>query len=399
MPRKSPFDITLSRQERETLESRARKYTLPYFEVLRAKMILLAAEGWSNDEIGSRSLRRPRRGEPVAQALLPGAPAAVWRSDRARGDPRFFPPELVVQIKALACELPATLGLPLSRLSTADIVREAQRSGIVATHQRQDGLALAARGRDSPLAAPLLDLPARSALRRQGRAHPRPVRPAAGRARPLRADEFVISADEKTSIQARIRKHPSLPPRPGVTTAGRARVRARRRLGLPGCARRAPRQGLRPLRAHHRHRALRPPGRRRSWPAALPRRAPRLLDRGQRLLASRPSLRPPPHRPPSPIWSPSTARSTPAGSTRSRSTSPSSSARCSPPTTSPRSQRSRTDCCSSSTTTRHRPRPSSGNSPAMTSTDLDQKAGAAQVRRSCLRRLASYVAKLMNRST
>jgi hypothetical protein len=38
-----------------------------------------------------------------------------------------------VQIKAIACELPATLGLPLSRLSTADIVREAQRSGIVAT--------------------------------------------------------------------------------------------------------------------------------------------------------------------------------------------------------------------------------------------------------------------------
>ena len=30
----------------------------------------------------------------------------------------------------------------------------------------------------------------------------------------LKSDEFVISADEKTSIQARIRKHPSLPPRP-----------------------------------------------------------------------------------------------------------------------------------------------------------------------------------------
>ena len=45
MPRDSPFTIRLSRQEREILESRARKYTLPYFEVLRAKMILLAAEG------------------------------------------------------------------------------------------------------------------------------------------------------------------------------------------------------------------------------------------------------------------------------------------------------------------------------------------------------------------
>ena len=53
MPRKSPFEIKLSYQEREVLESRARKYTLPYFEVLRARMILLAAEGRSNDEIGA----------------------------------------------------------------------------------------------------------------------------------------------------------------------------------------------------------------------------------------------------------------------------------------------------------------------------------------------------------
>jgi transposase len=53
MPRKSPYVITLSRQERDVLETRARKYTLPYFEVLRAKMILLAAEGWGNDEIAA----------------------------------------------------------------------------------------------------------------------------------------------------------------------------------------------------------------------------------------------------------------------------------------------------------------------------------------------------------
>ena len=53
MPRKSPYVITLSRQERDVLETRARKYTLPYFEVVRAKMILLAAEGWGNDEIAA----------------------------------------------------------------------------------------------------------------------------------------------------------------------------------------------------------------------------------------------------------------------------------------------------------------------------------------------------------
>ena len=53
MPRKSPFDIRLSAEERRVLESRARKYTLPYFEVLRARMILLAAGGRHNDEIAA----------------------------------------------------------------------------------------------------------------------------------------------------------------------------------------------------------------------------------------------------------------------------------------------------------------------------------------------------------
>ena len=56
MPRQSPYRIVLSTDEERTLTARAAKYTRPYFEVLRAKMILLAAEGWSNDAI-ARSLR------------------------------------------------------------------------------------------------------------------------------------------------------------------------------------------------------------------------------------------------------------------------------------------------------------------------------------------------------
>ena len=53
MPRDSPFEIVLSARERQILESKARRYTLPYFEVLRARMILLAAEGRRNDEIAA----------------------------------------------------------------------------------------------------------------------------------------------------------------------------------------------------------------------------------------------------------------------------------------------------------------------------------------------------------
>ena len=91
MPRKSPFDIDLTHHEKRTLESRARKYTLPYFEVLRARMILLAAQGWRNDEI--------------AAALSVGRDVvSLWRkrffyervaglAERSRpGRPRVFPP-------------------------------------------------------------------------------------------------------------------------------------------------------------------------------------------------------------------------------------------------------------------------------------------------------------------
>ncbi len=54
MPRTSPFVIRLSSAEELELQRRAGKYTLPYFQVQRAKMILLASEGLSNDEIASR---------------------------------------------------------------------------------------------------------------------------------------------------------------------------------------------------------------------------------------------------------------------------------------------------------------------------------------------------------
>jgi len=60
MPRKSPYDIVLSEQERNELRRRANKYTLPYFMVARAKIILLAAEGLDNDEIAMR-LNTPRK--------------------------------------------------------------------------------------------------------------------------------------------------------------------------------------------------------------------------------------------------------------------------------------------------------------------------------------------------
>src|SRR5215471_12327732 len=53
MPRASPYEISLSATEERELRKRAAKYTLPYFQVVRAKMVLLAAQGLPNHEIAA----------------------------------------------------------------------------------------------------------------------------------------------------------------------------------------------------------------------------------------------------------------------------------------------------------------------------------------------------------
>jgi transposase len=52
--RQSPFVILLSEADRAVLEERARAYTLPHAQVLRANFVLLAAEGGPNAVIAAR---------------------------------------------------------------------------------------------------------------------------------------------------------------------------------------------------------------------------------------------------------------------------------------------------------------------------------------------------------
>lgn len=54
MPRTSPYKIVLTGKEARELQRRVAKYTLPYYVVARAQMILLAAQGLRNDQIAAR---------------------------------------------------------------------------------------------------------------------------------------------------------------------------------------------------------------------------------------------------------------------------------------------------------------------------------------------------------
>lgn len=60
MPKQSPYSIVLTSGEQARLEAQARKYTSPYRDVIRAKIVLLAAQGLSNDVIATR-LDTPRQ--------------------------------------------------------------------------------------------------------------------------------------------------------------------------------------------------------------------------------------------------------------------------------------------------------------------------------------------------
>jgi hypothetical protein len=117
----------------------------------------------------------------------------------------------VVTVKALACELPAETGVPLSRWSAPDLAVEAVARGMV----------------ESISASTVRRWLASDALKPwQHRSWIFPRDPdftaKAARALDLYAgiwdgellgeNEFVVCADEKTSIQARCRCHPTLPP-------------------------------------------------------------------------------------------------------------------------------------------------------------------------------------------
>jgi transposase len=129
--------------------------------------------------------------------------------------PRVFPSEIIVQVKALACELPFETGLPLSRFSSQEIAREVTRRGIVGQISGSTVWRWLSEDAIKPWqyrswifprdphfegkAARVLDLYHRIWDGVE-----------------LQANEFVLSADEKTSIQARQRKHKPLASIPGI---------------------------------------------------------------------------------------------------------------------------------------------------------------------------------------
>jgi len=158
----------------------------------------------------------PRAGSSVNGASASASSGYLaWRSNRAAGGQPAFPPSVVVAVKALACELPARCGVPLSRWSRAELQREVLAQGLVAEISGRTIWRWLSADAIRPWRYRSWIFPRDPAFAaKAGRILD--LYEGGWQGQRLGDEEFVLSADEKTSIQARVRCHPTAPPQRGV---------------------------------------------------------------------------------------------------------------------------------------------------------------------------------------
>jgi len=212
----SPYVVNLTDPDRARLQARLRAATTTQRDVLRARIVLAAADGHTNAQIARDltvhvdTVRKWRR-RYCSDGL-----------DGLRDLPRpgrrvVFTAVEVAGVKALACSEPSDHGLPLARWSVTELAAQANAQGLirpdrpvsVSTVRRwlaadaikpwQHRSWIFPRDPDfATKAARVLDLYARH-----------------WNGRELGEDEYVISADEKSQLQALRRRHRGQPPGSG----------------------------------------------------------------------------------------------------------------------------------------------------------------------------------------
>ncbi len=209
----SPFVVVLTAAEEIVLLQRVHSGRTEHRDRVRAQIVLGAAAGHPNMAIaltvgiGVDTARKWRR------RFVSGRLAGLNDLPRS-GRPRRFDAKATAAITALACTLPAETGLPLSRWSTTELAVEAVTRGVVASISASTVRRWLHQNAIKPWqhrswifpldpefdtkAARVLDLYARTWDGSE-----------------LGPDDYVISADEKSQLQALHRRHPSQPTGPG----------------------------------------------------------------------------------------------------------------------------------------------------------------------------------------
>jgi transposase len=213
------YHIDLNGQEKQALRQLKRNGKTERRLADRARIILWTADWVAVDDISARlDLHRSTVifwRQRFVEDQQQGRPVVERLRDRPRsGRPAQFTPAQVAQIKAVACEQPAKLELPLSRFSLGEIALWIKQADIVAGISvstiwrllHQDAIRpWYYRGwlfpRDPAFVAKasvILEL-------YQRRWHDQPLSP----------HDYVLSADEKSALQVLARPHPTLAPAAG----------------------------------------------------------------------------------------------------------------------------------------------------------------------------------------
>ena len=212
--RPAAVPVTLTASERKILKERVRGAKTPYRDRVRAQIVLAAACGRENARIAadlgvSVNMVRKWRGRFAGRGLAgledlprPGRPRVISEADRAA-------------VVALACQLPADTGVPLSRWTGPELAAELLAQGLVS-----EPMAV------SSLLRILAENPVKP-WRYQSWIFPRDPDFAAKatvvldlyqgfyQGEPLGPDDRSLSFDAQPSIQARGRVHATLPAAPG----------------------------------------------------------------------------------------------------------------------------------------------------------------------------------------
>jgi hypothetical protein len=131
-----------------------------------------------------------------------------------RGVPGRFPPAEIAEVKALACELPAETGRALSRWSAAELAREAVARGIVCSISGTTVWRWLSEDAIRPWAWRSWVFP-RDPEFREKASRVLDLYERRWEGHRLHPGDFVICADEKTQLQALLRRHPLIAPGPG----------------------------------------------------------------------------------------------------------------------------------------------------------------------------------------
>jgi hypothetical protein len=138
----------------------------------------------------------------------------VYRKSRGGADPALFPPEIIVAVKALACQLPKQLGLPFSRFTHDEIARQTEKHGIAASISGKTVWRWLSKDAIRPWCYRSWIWP-RDPNFEQKAAKVLDLYQGIWEGKPLNRYDFVICSDEKTSIQARRRLAPVTAPSAG----------------------------------------------------------------------------------------------------------------------------------------------------------------------------------------